>query len=202
MGSIFHGRDVGTLIVHAKQGDRPSLETICEGLLPVVERICQTRFPECLKAKAGESDLVQESMLCAASRLASLQGSNEADLVAWMEVIVQNKANDLRRRFLLAERRDTTLEISITQHDSNRPEIALEDSSQSPLDNLISTEQAQHLEKRVLELPDHYRQIVQLRHRDGLTFLEIANLVNKSESAAKSLYVRAICSLAREINGD
>jgi RNA polymerase sigma-70 factor (ECF subfamily) len=200
MASIFRGQDVRKLIVQAKQGDRSSLESICEGLLPVVQRMCQTRFPECLKAKAGESDLVQESLLGAATKLASLQGSNEADLVAWMEVIVENKANDLRRRFLLAERRDISLEVSITQHDSSRSEIALEDSSQSPLDNLISNEQAQRLEMRVLDLPDHYRQIVQFRHGNGLTFSEIAELLGKSESAVKSLYVRAIKSLASEIN--
>lgn len=189
------------LIQQAKQGDKSSLDEICSGLLPVVERLCQTRFPECLKAKAGTSDLVQESMLGAAENLGSLQGSNEADLVAWVQVIVENKAQDLRRRFLLAEKRDVSRELSLTQQRSSALGILLQDSSKTPLEKLISREQARRLEQLVSELPNHYQEIVNLRHRDGLTFPDIAATLGKTEPAVKNIYVRAIQSIEREING-
>jgi RNA polymerase sigma-70 factor (ECF subfamily) len=201
MTSLFPRQNVKDLIAHAKQGDRPSLDAICNGLIPVVERMCRTRFPEGLKAKAGESDLVQESMLGAAARLTSLQGSNEADLVAWMEVIVENKAQDLRRRFQLAEKRNVSLEVSISHQKSSRRDLSLPDSPQAPLDKLISVEQSERLQQLVRRLPEHYQQIVWLRHRDGFSFPEIAICTNKSLPTVKNIYVRALKVLGHGIEG-
>jgi RNA polymerase sigma-70 factor (ECF subfamily) len=191
------------LIAEAKNGNQTSLDEVCKNLLPLVEQVSQSVYPTYLQAKAGKSDLVQEAMLGVSEHIASLQGSHINDLHAWVHVIVENKAMDLKRRYL-AGKRDILREQSISQRNpyaenSRNLEMGLEDSSQTPVGKLISAEQAQHIQHLVLELCPHYREIVQLRHREGLSFPEIASRTGRTEAAVKNIYVRAVASLKHEL---
>jgi len=54
----------------------------------------------------------------------------------------------------------------------------------------------------VRRLPDRQREVVALRHRSDLTFLEIGDLMDCSEDAAKMLYHRALKALRGELRPD
>lgn len=195
----FSESDLAEVISLAKLGDQQSLDHLCQGLLPHIRHWCHIHFPECLKAKVGESDLVQESILGASENIASLKGSQYPDLLAWVQGIVENKARDLQRRFLLAEKRDATREKTLTQLESSQWGILLKDSSPGPLDQLMTVELIERIQRLVAKLPAHYQQIVMLRHQDGLTLPEIASRIGKTEAAVKKIYYRAVSSLKDDI---
>jgi len=54
----------------------------------------------------------------------------------------------------------------------------------------------------VRRLPDRQREVVGLRHRSDLSFLEIGELMGCSEDAAKMLYHRALKVLRAELKPD
>jgi DNA-directed RNA polymerase specialized sigma24 family protein len=53
----------------------------------------------------------------------------------------------------------------------------------------------------MVQLPDHYQEILLLRFAEGLKFREIARTMGQSLEATKSLYRRAMDAL-RDIVGD
>lgn len=195
MNSVFPNQDIQRLIEQARKGHQESLNEICKGLLPVVTRMCHSLFPEHLIAKSGESDLVQESLLGVSQCFATFQGTDEAALVAWVQAIVEHKSMNIKRRFHGTEMRDVARERPLEAEASSRLEMLLAGSSESPLDQLISIEEFQQLHRLLQQLPSHYQEIVQLRHRDAFSFPEIASQLNRTEASVKNIYVRALQQL-------
>jgi len=55
----------------------------------------------------------------------------------------------------------------------------------------------------VLErLSPTYRQVLELRHIDSLTFPQIAQQMNRTEDSVKNLWARALARLRRELGAD
>jgi RNA polymerase sigma-70 factor (ECF subfamily) len=112
-----------------------------------------------------------------------------------METIVENKATDLRRRFLDVQKRDVSRERSLSAGSEFGLEQVLKNSTMTPLDKLISVEQMQQLQELVQQLPGEYREVIWMRHHDGLSFPEMAARLNRSVSSVKATYLRAVESL-------
>lgn len=55
------------------------------------------------------------------------------------------------------------------------------------------------IQQSLMEVPDHYREIILLRFVDGLKFHEIAVLQGKSLDAVKSVFRRAIEAMRKEL---
>jgi RNA polymerase sigma-70 factor (ECF subfamily) len=54
----------------------------------------------------------------------------------------------------------------------------------------------------VERLPEDYRQVLLLRCRDGCSFDEIGNLMQRTSNAAQKLWMRALERLQRELGGE
>jgi RNA polymerase sigma-70 factor (ECF subfamily) len=70
----------------------------------------------------------------------------------------------------------------------------------SPSGELSRAEDAAALAAAMEKLPDDYRQVIRLRHREGKSFAEIARVLERSEDAVGKLWARALQSLSRELN--
>ncbi len=71
------------------------------------------------------------------------------------------------------------------------------DPAASPEKPLVDEERAQSVRQALQQLPDHYRDVVVLRHYEGLKFREIADVLRIPEGTVKSRMSEALTRLAR-----
>ena len=150
-----------------------------------------------LQAKGGASDLVQETFLEAQRDLRGFRGTTEAELLAWLQKILTNNVANFRRRYRWVSKRragrEKSLDSSAGAHWLREKIVS---DSTSPSGRAARLEEAEMLNRALEQLPDDYRQVVQLRHQEQLSFKEIGQRMNRSPDAARMLWGRAFERLA------
>jgi RNA polymerase sigma-70 factor (ECF subfamily) len=184
----------------ARAGSREALEQIleaCRGYLHVVAG--QNLEPD-LKAKAGSSDLVQETLLAACQHFDQFRGTTEAELMAWLRQTMLNKLAKLRRCFRATSKRRLSAEITLAASDSSAGEVdQLTDAGSSPSAQAMRQEDAEAVYLALERLPTEYRQVILLRIDQGLAFEEVGRHMGRSGNAAEKLFARAIRAARKEL---
>jgi RNA polymerase sigma-70 factor (ECF subfamily) len=178
----------------AAQGE--ILELCRRYLLLVANRELEDR----LRAKGGASDLVQETLLEAHRDFAKFEGTTRAEVLAWLRRILLNNLSNFRRRYAQAENRCVAREVSL---DGTGPFAQLKHTlardTTSPESRAAALEASAALDRGLELLADDYREVILLRHAQGLSFGEIGQLMDRTDEAARKLYVRAIERLRQEL---
>lgn len=126
-------------------------------------------------------DLLQETYLNAFNNLAEFRG--DALPTTWLYRIALNKAIDQRRRVKRAPFVDTDPE-TVTPLASNDPHTALEQRSLN-----------QRVHSALARLSQTERAIFVLRHYQGCSIAQVAEILSTAEGTVKSLHFRAIQKL-------
>ena len=110
-----------------------------------------------------------------------------------------NRLVDLHRRHVLARKRATGREVPLESALSNHSTLQLADllldRGHSPSAHLIRKELIQRMQQAILHLPDSQREILALRHLEGLSVAEAAAVLETTGSAVKSRHFRALSRL-------
>ena len=108
---------------------------------------------------------------------------------------------DLRRRFREVDKRDVGREASVDARgaDARNQAHALPDDTPSPSSHAGRREEETLVEAALAKMPEDYRKVIYLRHRDRRSFAEIGQLMGRSEDAVQKLWERAIQRLRHEL---
>jgi RNA polymerase sigma-70 factor (ECF subfamily) len=155
-----------------------------------------------LRARIRPSDLVQQTYLKAQRDLAQFRGSTLAQFARWLRQILRNELNATRRHYQSAEKRRVSREISLDTLSFKSIQQVLVANTPSPSSHLVQCEELQILNRALDRLAPHYRQVIELRQRDQLSFAEVAQRLQLSVPAAKKRWQRAIDRLRREMRGE
>lgn len=166
-----------------KGGDRP-FEELSKRYRPKGMEFVK-RFASAITDSDAE-DIVQESMIKAYRNIRKFDG--RFAFSTWFFRICQNTAIDFIRRKKLLETE------SIEAGDS-----AKDGASPSPEDSIISTEGESLILKMIRSLPEDWSAPASLRYIDGLSYKQIAERLDISESAVKTRLYRARRKLASMI---
>jgi RNA polymerase sigma-70 factor, ECF subfamily len=135
-----------------------------------------------LRNEEDAQDVVQEAYLRAFRSFSGFRGTNGR---AWLLTIVRNTSYTLLKK---SHAVDLTTnfdeEIHATDHDSVSPAAILEHS-----------ENAQLIEEAMAELPAEFREILILRHQEGLSYKEIADIAQIPSGTVMSRLARARAKL-------
>lgn len=135
------------------------------------------RFAVSSGEREGIEELVQDTFVRAFASLDSFR--NESSLRTWLFTIERRLMLDRRR----AERRD-------------RETVAIEDADQvseyGALDALIADEVQERVRRSLDALSPTQREVFTLRVQQGLSYKEIARIVDSTEGAARVHYHNAI----------
>jgi RNA polymerase sigma-70 factor (ECF subfamily) len=110
----------------------------------------------------------------------------------------------LLRRYFGTQRRDVRLERDLAcelDQSSQLLDQGLVAGSGSPSQQAVRREQAVLLADALGQLPEAYREVIILRHLEGLNFPEVACRMGRSVDSVKHLWARALGQL-RRILGD
>ena len=197
--------DFDQLLAKAREGSsaaRNELFTHIQRYLAFIAN--QNQNPQ-LSAKAGVSDIVQQTMLHAAEELDSFRGTSAEQFRGWLRQILINEARGLNRRYS-AQRRNATQEVEIKTGDSsNAAQFELVDSILTPSAEIMAKENSAGIQEILGKLSPEMRQVVQLRNWEQLQFNEIAVHMGITLNQAAKLWYSALIELQRlhsEMNHD
>jgi RNA polymerase sigma-70 factor (ECF subfamily) len=155
-----------------------------------------------LQGKIEAADLVQETFLEAHRNFGRFEGATEGEFVNWLrQILAANLAMTLRR-FLGTKSRDVRLEreLQAEMDESSRVlDGGLVASSSSPSQRAIHREQAILLADALGRLPEAYREVIILRHLEGLSFPEVARRMDRSLDSVKNIWTRALGRLRQSL---
>lgn len=196
--------DPHILLQEARAGDAETLGQLFEMYRRYLALLARVQIGQQLRGKVDASDVVQETFLDAHRHFGRFQGTSEGQLVRWLRQILAAKLADLLRRYLGTEGRDVRMERAL-EADLERSSVLMDRGLIAPLSS--PSEQASRREQSVLladalaALPDDYREVLVLRHLEGLTFPQVAVRMSKTLDSVEKLWMRGLARLRQEMGG-
>jgi RNA polymerase sigma-70 factor (ECF subfamily) len=186
------------LLQVARGGDAETLGKLLELYRRYLAVLARVQIGQRLQGKVDASDVVQETFLDAHRNFGRFRGTTEAQFVRWLRQILAAKLTDQVRRYLGAQGRDVRLERMIgdaLDRSSVMLDRALAAPQSSPSQQAVRREQAVLLADALGQLTDDYREVIVLRHLEGLTFPEVARRMGRSQDSVEKLWMRALVRL-------
>jgi RNA polymerase sigma-70 factor (ECF subfamily) len=145
-----------------------------------------------VRAKVGPSDVVQESFLEANRDFEKFNGRTQEDLLAWLRRILLHNLANVRRQFHETEKRRVDREVSLSVALGGPVEANLIAGGPTPGSALAAQEQVTRMLQALEQLPEHYREVLRLRHQEGQSFEDIGTRTGRSAEAARKVWARAV----------
>jgi DNA-directed RNA polymerase specialized sigma24 family protein len=97
----------------AHHGSPEALGQVLEYCRPYLLAVANAQLERDLQAKAGASDLVQDTFIEAHRGFAAFRGRSEEELLGWLRQILLHNVADLRRQYRATEKRQVQREVSL-----------------------------------------------------------------------------------------
>ena len=150
-----------------------------------------------LRGKLDPSDVVQQTLARAYPALADLRHREPEVLAAWLRKILARTLADAVKHYE-RDRRDVGLERSL-ERDLDRSASGfaawLAADQTSPSGRAERNEELLRMVEALAELPEAMREVVVLKHCQGLTLRQIADRIGKTVPAVASLLRRGLADL-------
>jgi len=192
------------LLAMARAGDGTALGRLLELFRNYLTLLARLQVDRRLQGKVDPADLVQETFLEAHRDFEQFRGTTEGELAAWLRRILATNFANLVRHYYGTQRRDPHLERDLANaldQSSKALDRSLVAAQSSPSQQSARREQAVILADALKRLSEDYRDVIVLRHLEGLTFPEVAQRMGRSEDSVKKLWARGLARL-RQTLGD
>ncbi|MEM8945359.1 MAG: sigma-70 family RNA polymerase sigma factor [Planctomycetota bacterium] len=208
--SLEHGEsaDIVALIQSAQNGDAVRLGELLQVYQNYLSVLASSQIDRRLRPRVSPSDVVQETMLKAHRAFADFRGRSEQELLVWLRQILLNNLATFVEQHLVAAKRDVRREVSMQRLGASLEKSTLQLASLLPANvstpsvSIQKREDAVVLADRIAALPADYAEVLMLRNIRGHAFGEVAKLMDRSEGAARMLWLRAIEKLREVYRGE
>ena len=158
------------------------------------------RMDHRIAGRIDADDVLQESYLAAEKRIQHYLKSPQCSLFVWLRMIVTQTLIDIHRRHLGAEMRSANREVKMAGPRMPQSTCVsmvrhLVGSQTSPSGAAMRDEATNALERAISEMAPLDQETIALRHFEGLTNSETAEVLGISITAASNRYVRALARL-------
>ena len=190
------------LLSRARAGDDDARGRLLEAYRSYLTLLARVQMGRSLQGKVDPSDLVQEAFLEAHRDFRQFRGETEAELLAWLRRVLATGLADQVRRHRGTQRRDLRLERQLAaalDRSSQALERGIAAPDSSPSARAERREDARHLAEVLERLPADYRDVLLLRHFQGLTFPEIARRLDRTLDGVKNVWLRGLSRLRRTL---
>ncbi len=169
-----------SLVQRAQKGDKSAFDLLVRKyqhrIAAVVSRFVRD-YAEC-------QDVVQDSFIKAYKSLPGFRG--ESQFYTWMYRIAVNTA----KNHLASQKRRPTGSVDLEDAEHIEGGIYMQDND-TPEHELLREELAQVVSKALAQLPEDIRQAITLREMEGLSYEEIAEVMNSPVGTVRSRIFRA-----------
>ncbi len=193
--------DPEALLAAAKAGSGDALGVLLDRYRNYLLLLARLRMGK-LRGKLDVDDLLQEVCMEAHREFARFRGSTEREFLAWIRQILSAIFLNQVRHYYGTQRRDPRRERRISEmweRSSHALEEGLIAPLTSPSQRAVRHEHSVILADALGALPDHSREVIILRHLEGLSFPEVAERMGRTEDSVKNLWARALARLRRTL---
>jgi RNA polymerase sigma-70 factor (ECF subfamily) len=190
-GAIFSATGEDRLLEGLRQGDELAYET----LIQQYEQPVYNLVSRLVEDSADASDVVQEVFLKVFRKVASFRG--ESSLKTWIYRIAVNEARNQRRWFSRHKRQEVGLEAP--SGDAQGYGEWLEDAGPSPFDTTLDHETEELFENALKDVSQPFRAALVLREVEGLSYEEVAEILEISLGTVKSRILRGREALKKSL---
>jgi RNA polymerase sigma-70 factor (ECF subfamily) len=159
--------DDGALVERVRGGDVAAFEPLVEKYRQRVYRLAYN----VLRDKEDAWDVAQEAFIKAYKALPTFRG--QAAFYTWLFRIVMNVAHDKARQRGAAGRAFGTERVTEDEWERTMP-----DPGEEPDTAAVRAEQRRRISAALETLPEHHRAIIMLSDLEGLSYREIADVLN------------------------
>jgi RNA polymerase sigma-70 factor (ECF subfamily) len=180
--------DTADFLDRFRGGDREALDMLFSRHTTLLRRWAAGRLPRWARGAIDTVDLVQDTMMATLKTLDRFEVRGEGALQAYLRQALINKVHTQVRK---ANSRPVL----------DAADSGIVDDGTSPVEAAIGREKAERYEAALARLPDDTRAAVVARVEMGLSYAEIATVLDKpSADAVRMVVARALVKLAREMS--
>jgi RNA polymerase sigma-70 factor (ECF subfamily) len=185
------------LLQQAVTGDRQAFEQLFARHRPYLRQLVELRLDPKLRARLDPSDVVQEAHLEAVRRLSAYLEERPMPFRLWLRQMAYDRTLKARRHHLGTARRAVGREMPLPERSSLMLIQQLFAGGSTPSQRLDRRELAQRLRRAVAQLPEADREVILMRHFEGLSNHEVACLLAMDPGTVSKRHGRAMLRLHR-----
>jgi RNA polymerase sigma-70 factor (ECF subfamily) len=194
------------LLAGARRGDRVAVNRLLERHRAALRKLIQMRLDRQIARRVDASDVVQDVLLEANTRLQDYLAEPRLPFHLWLRQLAQDRMIDMYRRHRGAQRRSLDREQSLAApqfFDQSGIDLMgqLADHELTPAAASIRKELEARFVVAIDQLNEEEREIILMRHFEQLSNSEAADALGLTEAAAGMRHLRALRKL-RGILGD
>lgn len=193
---------VDRLVTLAASGDAEAGNQLLQLYRQRLRSLLAIRMDPRLTARLDPSDVVQGTLALAHQRLPDYLREQRIPFYPWLRQIALNQLIDLHRRHFMAQKRSLNKEVNLEINDNSALLLVerLVSHQASPSQQLLHKEMKQIALNALQTLPDETREIIVMRHLEGLSVKEIAVILEMEIGTVKSRHFRGLQALRRIID--
>jgi RNA polymerase sigma-70 factor (ECF subfamily) len=196
--------EVRECLAKAAGGDAASWRLLLDRHHDRLRRMVAVRLDPRLQGRIDPSDVLQETYLEAATRLADYLREPDLPFHLWLRLVAGDRLAKLHRRHLGTQMRDAGREVSLAW--LAPPEISsavlaaeLAAGGDRPSEAAVRAERQRRLQEVLEQMDPLDREVLALRHFEQLSNAEAAAAMGVSEQAAKKRHLRALGRLRKAL---
>jgi len=172
------------------------MESLFRRYLPRVRQIVALRLGFRPSAFSAHEDLVQESMLKTFQNLDRYEERSDATFRHWISTCVTNTIRDQFRRGGAEKRGDGKVRFFGSYESEDATAIVFQGNDPTPSAVLRGRELLGRLESGLLEMKEHWREVILLRLFCEMSYREVGDELGIAEEATvRKLFSRAMADL-------
>lgn len=198
--------ETGDLLRRAIDGDREAVDQLFARYRSRLQRMVSVRMDRRMRARFDPSDVVQETLICAADRLPRFARERPIPFYPWLRHIAWEQLVKLQEKHLNAAKRSVQREQAflIPLSDESVQELAdrLGTSASGPGEKLVKKELRRRTRAALELLPSRDREILELRYLEQLDNAEISAVLGITVAAVRTRHCRALQRLHNLLSDD
>lgn len=187
------------LLDEVASGDRAAFEELFARHERRLHRFVEMRIDRRLRARVDPSDVVQETQLQAFSRMDDYLVRRPMPFRLWLQKTAYERLIKARRRHIRAARRSVERELPLPDRSSRLLAEQLLNEA-GPAQHLSQQETVRLVGEAIAELAEIDREVLMMRSFEGLSFDEIAVILEIESAAARKRFGRALLRLRNALN--
>jgi RNA polymerase sigma-70 factor (ECF subfamily) len=191
-------------LIEEARGDEDAFGRLLARYSTYLTLLARVEIGRRLQGKLDPADLVQETFLEVHRHFNTFRGSTEPEFVGWLRRIMAGVLANTVRRYFGTKARDPRLEEELqVGFDQSSCILAgqLISPGSSPSESASRREQAVIFADALEKLPEDYREVIVLRHLEGLTFAAVSERMGRSIDSVEKIWLRAVAKLRQFVKG-
>lgn len=156
-----------------------------------------------LLRRVSAEDAVQDALAAACRKIGFFENNPEVPVYFKLRTILLQTISALERKHLQCQKRDAYKEVEVPEHDDCSAAglnwNMFPDSVTGPLTKVARADRYELLRTALGAMPENDRRILELRHFDGMSNSDCAEVFQIAPKAASIRYVRALERLQKQL---